>query len=202
MKTETIGLGALVGALLVVPMVAVMYFADNWLDFSFPPYDVFDWVARILPGPVITFGIDLMIDSLEMLGLNVAATAKTAERIQALLIFATTGVVASIIVYSVVGRRPARSGPGLGLLAGAVPGLPVAMISASMSQVSTAPSIVFLWVLGVFCAWGLTTVATARRLLLPDPHLTTGGSSSKLEGNSVTVVGRRQFLIQLSLIHI
>ena len=196
MKTQTIGLGALVGALLVVPMVAVMYFADNWLDFSFAPYDVFDWVARILPGPVITFGIDLMIDSLEMLGLNVAATAKTAEHIQAALAFGAAGVVTSIIVYSVVGSRPAGSGPGLGLLMGAVPGLPVAMISASMSQVSTAPSIVFLWVLGLFCAWGLITVATARRLL-PQRSSATGGSSSKLEGNSVTVVGRRQFLIQM-----
>ena len=196
MKTQTIGLGALVGVLLVVPMVAVMYLADNWLKFSFAPYDVFDWVARITPGPVITFGIDLMIDSLEMLGLNVAATAKTAEHIQAVMAFATAGVVSSIIVYCVVGRRPAGSGPGLGLLLGAVPGLPVAMISASMSQVSTAPSIVFLWVLGVFCVWGLITVATARRLL-PQFSSTTGGSSSETEENSVQVVGRRQFLIQM-----
>ena len=29
MKTQTIGLGALVGGLLTVPMVAVMYLADN-----------------------------------------------------------------------------------------------------------------------------------------------------------------------------
>lgn len=197
MKTQTIGLGALAGVLLIAPIVAVMYVADHWLDFSFAPYDVFDWVARILPGPVITFGIDLMIDSLEMLGLNVAATAKTAEHIQAVLAFVMAGVAASIIVYIVVGRRPARSGPGLGLLAGAVLGLPIAMISASMSQVSTAPSIVFLWVLGLFCVWGVTTVATARRLL-PQFSSTTGGpSSSELEANSVQVVGRRQFLIQM-----
>ena len=195
MKTQTIGLGALVGALLVVSMVAVMYFADNWLDFSFAPYDVFDWVARILPGPIITFGIDLMIDSLEMLGLNVAATAKTAEHIQAVLAFGIAGVAASMVVYGVVGSRRAGSGPGLGLLAGAVTGLPIAMISASMSQVSTAPSIVFLWVLGLFCVWGLTTVATARRLLHSSPS--TYGSSLQTGGNSVTVVGRRQFLIQM-----
>ena len=123
MKTQTIGLGALVGGLLTVPMVSVMYLADKWLDFSFAPYDIFDWIARILPGPVVTFGIDLMIDSLEMLGLNVAATAKTAEHIQAVLAFAIAGIVATIIVYGVVGRRPAGSGPGLGLLMGAVSGL-------------------------------------------------------------------------------
>ena len=196
MKIQTIGLGALVGGLLIVPMVAVMYLADNLLNFSFAPYDVFDWIARILPGAVVTFGIDLMIDSLEMLGLNVADTAKTAEHIQAVLVFAIAGVGASIIVYGVVGRRPAGSGPGLGLLVGAVLGLPIATISASMAQTSTHVSFIFLWVLGVFCVWGVITVATARRLL-PQFSLTTGDSSSQIETNSVKVVGRRQFLIQM-----
>ena len=196
MKTQTIGLGALVGGLLIVPMVAVMYLADNWLNLSFAPYDIFDWVARILPGPIVTFGIDLMIDSLEMLGLNVAATAKTAEHIQAVLAFAIVGVVASIIVYSVVARRPAGSGPGLGLLAGAVLGLPIAIISASMAQVSTSVFFIFPWVLGVFCVWGVATVATARRLL-PQFSLMTDSESSQRGTRSVKVVGRRKFLIQI-----
>ena len=143
MKIQTIGLGALVGSLLIVPMVAVMYLADNWLNLSFAPYDVFDWVARILPGSVVTFGIDLMIDSLEMVGLNVADTAKTAEHIQAILAFGAGGVVASIIVFSVVGRRPAFIGPGLGLLVGAILGLPIAIISATMTQVSTSAFFIF-----------------------------------------------------------
>ena len=196
MKTQTIGLGALVGGLLIVPTVAVMYLADNWLNFSFAPYDIFDWIARILPGAVVTFGIDLMIDSLQMLGLNVADTAKTAEQIQAVLAFAIAGVGASIIVYSFVGRRAAGSGPRLGLLVGAILGLPIAMISASISQVSTSGFFIFLWVLVVFCVWGVTTVATARRLL-PQFSLTTGGSSPQTETPSVKVVGRRQFLIQM-----
>ena len=143
MKTQSIGLGALVGGLLTVPMVAVMYLADKWLNLSFAPYDIFDWIARILPGPVVTFGIDLMIDSLETLGLNVAATAKTAENTLAVLTFAIAGIVATVIVYGVVGRRLAGSGPGLGLLLGAVLGLPIAIISASMAQ-SSDPRVLHL----------------------------------------------------------
>ena len=196
MKTQTIGIGALAGVLLIVPTVAVMYLADHWFNFSFAPYDFFDWIARILPGPVITFGIDLMIDSLEMLGLDVAATAKTAEHIQAILAFGIGGVVASIVVHSVVGKRPAGSGPRLGLLLGAVLGLPIAMISANMSQVATHPFFIFLWVLVVFCAWGVVTVATARRLL-PQFSSSTGDSSTQMEENAVTVVGRRRFLLQM-----
>ena len=136
MKIQTIGLGALVGGLLIVPMVSVMYMADKWLDLPFPPYDTFDWIARILPGPIVTFGIDLMIDTLNMLGLDVADTAKTAEHIQAILAFATAGIAATIIVYSAVGRQPTGSGPASGLLVGAAFGLPIAIISTSMAQSS------------------------------------------------------------------
>ena len=196
MKIQTIGLGALVGGLLIVPMVSVMYLADKGLDLPFPPYDFFDWIARILPGPVVTFGIDLMIDSLEMLGLNVAATAKTAEHIQAILAFATAGIVATIIVYSAVGRQPTGSGPVSGLLVGAVLGLPIAIISASMAQSSTPTLFAFLWVLGVFCVWGVATVATAR-ILLPEYSFMTLGSMTQERTRSVEVVGRRQFLVKM-----
>ena len=60
MKMRTLGLGAQVGAMLTVPIIAVMYLADKLLDLSFAPFDVFDWVGRVLPGPVVTFGIDLI----------------------------------------------------------------------------------------------------------------------------------------------
>ena len=189
MKTRTIALGALVGGLLVVPLTALMYLADQWLNLSFAPYDLFDWVARILPGPVVTFGIDLMIDTLQLLGLNVADTAKTAEHIQAVLAFGAAGVLATVLVYLVAERRPYDDGPALGLLAGAIAGLPVAIISAAMSQVATPATLVFLWVLAAFCAWGVAAVATARRLLS-----STGEDS---QTRSVKVVGRRQFLIQV-----
>ena len=148
MKTRIIALGALVGGLLVVPMVALMYLADQWLNLSFAPYDVFDWIARILPGPLVTFGIDLMIDSLNLIGLNVADTAKTAEHIQAILLFGVGGVVASVILHFIVARRPSFDRPALGLIAGVVPGVPVAIISAAMTQVSTSAVFIIFWVPG------------------------------------------------------
>ncbi len=198
MKTQTIKLGALIGSMLTVPVIAVMYLADNLLDLSFAPYDVFDWIARILPGPVVTFGIDLMIDSLELLRLDVAATAKTAEHIQAVLAFAIVGVVATIIVYGVVGRRSDGSGPELGLVVGAVLGVPITAISASMAQSSTPVPFIFLWVLGLFCVWGVAAVATARRLL-PRSSPIAVDSSAQEGTRSVEVVGRRQFLIQIGV---
>ncbi len=196
MKFRTVGLAALVGGLLVVPLVALMYLADQWLNLSFAPYDVFDWIARILPGPIVTFGIDLMIDSLNLVGLDVADTAKTAEHIQAILAFGVAGIVATILVYYIVSRRPEFNGPALGLVVGAVLGLPIAIISAAMSQVSTPAFIIILWVLGLFCVWGVVAVATARRLL-PQPTSPADIYDERAETRSARIVGRRQFLVQM-----
>ena len=198
MKAQTVGFGALAGVLLTVPMVALMYLADQLLDLSFAPYDVFDWIARILPGPVVTFGIDLMIDTLGLLGLDVAATAKTAEHIQAVLVFGVAGVVATIVVYGMVRRLRAGSAPGLGLLVGAIVGLPVASISATMSPSPTPLPFIFLWVLGLFCIWGVAAAVTARRLL-PQVSTTAIAPQEQGETRSVEVVGRRQFLIQIGV---
>ena len=65
MKPQNLAMGAMAGVLLAAPMIAIMYVADKWIDLSFPPFDVFDWIARVLPGSVITFGIDLMIGRTE-----------------------------------------------------------------------------------------------------------------------------------------
>ena len=79
MRLRKLGLAALTGVMLSAPMVAVMYLADRWLDLSFPPFDTFDLVARELPGPLVTFGIDTMIEVLMFVGLSVKDFAKTAE---------------------------------------------------------------------------------------------------------------------------
>ena len=85
MKRLSIGTGALCGALLAAPFIGVMYLADKLAGLPFVPFDLFDWIARVLPGPVITFSIDLMIDAMHLVGVSVAETAKTAERALAIL---------------------------------------------------------------------------------------------------------------------
>ena len=71
--------GALAGALLTAPLIGLMYLFDKLAGLPFVPYALFDWIARVLPGPVVTFGIDLMIDSMLLAGISVAAASKTAE---------------------------------------------------------------------------------------------------------------------------
>ena len=73
MRKLSFGTGALAGALLTGALIGVMYFADQLAGLPFIPFDLFDWIARVLPGAVVTFGIDLMIDAMRLVGMSVAA---------------------------------------------------------------------------------------------------------------------------------
>ena len=193
MRVRSFGLAVLTGVMLSAPMIAVMYLADRWLGLSFPPFDTFDWVARELPGPLVTFGIDTMIGLLMFVGLSVKDFAKTAEQIMAVGGFFAAGLVATAAVYAVVQWR----GPGLrqelGLLFGAIVGVPVALMTVNITQSSVNLALVFVWVLALFLAWGAASVWVARRLVLS----TSTVYASEDGDRSVVVYGRRQFLIRM-----
>ncbi|MDE2823418.1 MAG: molybdopterin-binding oxidoreductase, partial [Chloroflexota bacterium] len=145
MKLKSVGFGALAGLMLTAPLVAIMYLANKWFELSFPPFDAFDWVARILPGPMVTFGIDLMVDSLMLIGMSVKDFAKTAEQIMAIGIFLGAGVVATIVIFGLVERRIASGWRYLGVACGAIIGVPIAIITASIGQSPLEPTTNFVW---------------------------------------------------------
>ena len=72
--------GALAGGLFAAPLIGLMYLLDQLAKFPFAPFALFDWIARVLPGPLVTFGVDLMIDGLRLAEMSVAAAAKTGDR--------------------------------------------------------------------------------------------------------------------------
>ena len=193
MRVRSLGLAVLTGVMLSAPMIAVMYLADRWLGLSFPPFDTFDWVARELPGPLVTFGIDTMIGLLMFVGLSVKDFAKTAEQLMAVGGFFTAGLVATAAVYAVVQWRGPDLRRELGLLFGAVAGVPVALMTVNISQSSVNLALVFVWVLALFLAWGFAAVWVARRLVLS----TSTVYASEDGDRSVVVYGRRQFLIRM-----
>ena len=197
MKPQNLAMGALAGVPLVAPMIAIMYVADKWIDLSFPPFDVFDWIARILPGSVITFGIDLMIDALRLIGVSVADTAKTAEQAIAIALFLAGGVVATIVVFALVERwERLRTWPSLGFLFGAIAGIPVAIVTSYIAQSSVSQIWIFLWTLLLFLAWGGAAVRVAGRTLVT-PRSTVAPGSEPGDSASVQMLGRRKFLIIL-----
>jgi hypothetical protein len=43
------------------PLVALFYMAWRLAGLPFVAFDIFDWLTRTLPGPVVTFGIDTIV---------------------------------------------------------------------------------------------------------------------------------------------
>jgi hypothetical protein len=93
------GLSVLVGFALAAPLTALSYLANKALDLPFFAFTLFNRMTPLIPGSLITFGIDLMIDTLLFLRLDVANLAKTAEQGMAVAIFIGLMTFAGAVVF-------------------------------------------------------------------------------------------------------
>ncbi len=194
MKRLNLGTGALVGALLTAPLIGIMYLADQLAGLPFVPFDLFDWLTRVLPGPLITFGIDLMIDTMILVGMSVADSAKIAEQIMAVLQFLVGGIVAGMVFFGVVRARKIKTDLIAGVVIAALFGLPFITISIAIGQSSVAPLLQILWLALLFLAWGLALSWACRRLTPVEAEAAAGEAA---ETRAVERISRRQFLIRL-----
>src|SRR5262245_42649244 len=144
--------GAMVGAMLMASLIAVFYLAWRLAGLPFVAFDVFDWMARTLPGSVIAFGIDAMVSVIRALHLGpTSEVAKTAEKMMASAGLLVTGAIAGGVLLALL--RPVRGNyPYLFSVAvGAAVGAPVTIISRSVGQTATTrPIISAVWILGAF----------------------------------------------------
>ena len=198
----SLGFGALAGALLTAPLIGLMYLADKLLDLPFTPFALFDWIARELPGPLVTFGIDLMIDGLRLAGFSVAAAAKTGEQMGAILMFFGIGITVCALFFLTRklrdGDNPAPSlnngllsQPLPGLLIGVILGLPMIIVSLPMGQSTMNPLVTAIVLLALFLVWGLAAGYLYRRTAGPSVITVNG------EIRAANVLNRRQFLVRL-----
>jgi DMSO/TMAO reductase YedYZ molybdopterin-dependent catalytic subunit len=194
MKKWGLGTGTLIGGLLTSALTGVLYLGRQLINFPFTPYDVFNWLVRELPGGLVTFGIDLMIDTMLLLGISVVDTAKTAERIMAIGMFLAGGIFAGAVYFAVMKARKARADLFSGLVMGALFGLPLIAITLVITSSTLAPLLNLLWLLVTFLGWGAVLSFTHRRLGMIEVTSTTESAD---ELGTVEKIGRRQFLIQL-----
>jgi DMSO/TMAO reductase YedYZ molybdopterin-dependent catalytic subunit len=194
-----LGAGLFVAAMVTAALIAILYLGWTVIGLPFAPFDVFDWMTRVLPGPVIVFGINTMVGLIHGLHLGpTATTAKAAEQAMGIIGLFITGLVAGTILYGVIRALRGRYADRLGLVFGLVVGLPVALISHSVGQTATTPPIAnAFWIVAVFLIWGLVLGRASRRLI------PTGGTAAipAQEGGEATVsverIDRRRFLVRL-----
>ncbi len=183
-------LGALIGLILIVPVVAIFFLGDALLGLPFVPFDVFDWIARVLPGVVITFGIDIIVGIIRTFQLGeTSSTAKIAEHLMAIGGLLATGVVAAAVFFFVQNRAQRRNDGAMpGLILGLAVGIPVMLISTSVNFTSTVePTLRAVWILVVFVAWG-----AACNLIYNDLELMSVKANA-----SAAAIDRRSFLLRV-----
>lgn len=188
--------GALVGGLLSAALLAVLYLARQLVGFPFVPFDVFDWVGRVLPGDVVTFGIDAIVSVIRWLGADdLSAAAKAAEQGLGVAGLLVTGTGVSAALFAILHRRQVRAGILPGLLTGALIAAPVTAISVTRDAMTAGPVWSALFIVAAFLAWGAAVGWTYERLAggLAEP----AGEGATEPGARVEGVDRRRFLVRL-----
>ena len=198
LRRPTIWLGALVGGMLTSVLTAVLFLADQAAGLPFIPFDLFDFVSRMLPGQLLTFGIDRMVDMITAFNLGeTSAAAKNAEQLMALAAFIALGVVVAGLAFGIMNRREtaARSlTPGLvlGLAFGAI----VMLLSAQVNVTATAPEFAQVgWVIIAFAAWGMA----ANWIYNDLAHSEAKTKTDEATGETITIepLDRRQFMVRI-----
>ena len=178
------------GGLLTAPLTGLLYLADKLGGLPFTPFALFDWIARVLPGVAVTFGIDMMIEGLRFFGMSVAASAKTAEQIVAVLLFFVIGVVLSAAFLCVMKIRQAGPRPAAGLALGLIFGVPMVAVSLPMGQSTVDPGLTAVVLAVLFVVWGLAFMPMYDMLLLSADGLPTEDRIRWAKS-----INRRQFLV-------
>lgn len=153
MARRSLVFGAVAGGALTLPLIALSYLGEQWAQLPFVPFDLFDWLARILPGSVITAGIDSMVRLITLLGVGpISNTAKRIEQLTGGLLVLVGGMLAGLIVAA-VRRTSTRPGRDLGLIAGAIVFGLVALVEISLHTPGNL-MIKLAWLAFLILIWG------------------------------------------------
>ena len=155
-ERPAIPLGALIGGIFAAPLAAAAYLGRQLADLPFPPFDFFDAIARLLPGRLVTSGIDGMVTAIRVLGYrDISSAAKFAEHILAIGLFLFAGAIGGGLTFALLRNCRPTSAPLLGSLAGAVVGAASALLDRHLHGISPAgPLGAAIWVMALFAAWG------------------------------------------------
>ncbi len=143
MKAQNTGvlIGSAVGAMLTAALIAVFYAGWRLADLPFVPFDVFDWMTRVLPGAVIEFVISAMVAAIR--GLHLGPTSVVAKIIEQAI-----GIVQlcshrrccrRCLFQRVCGHLADDSPTVSGFFLGLITAVPAVLISSFLNKTAVAP---------------------------------------------------------------
>jgi DMSO/TMAO reductase YedYZ molybdopterin-dependent catalytic subunit len=152
MKRQSVLIGAFFGFALGAPLAALMFLLSSLSGVTFAAFDLFDWISRTLPGPLVTFAIDSMISLQRAIGIDVASNSKSIERLLGTLTFVAILIIGGAVYGYFIDAR--ESTTRRGLLAGFIVGMPLAGISWFMDSSDLTAAINAIIHLIFYLVWG------------------------------------------------
>ncbi len=184
MKRRAFASGALAGLLISLPAMAIMALGHQLIGLPFAPFDLFDWMARILPGDLIRTGIAFMVSLIGGLQLGPTdTTAKLMEQALAIVQFIAGSMIFGAILNSVDSRHPDRLRRD-GVLGGTLIAIAILLIEASLGVGPAGVWLSIIWVIAVFAGSGYAIGWWLQR----DRRVVTQADDQ--------VLSRRQFLLR------
>ncbi|XWX03757.1 molybdopterin-dependent oxidoreductase [Aggregatilineales bacterium SYSU G02658] len=180
-------------ALLLTPVLTISFVIGGQVaGLPVVPYDLFDWVGRVLPGAVVTAGIDTIVAVVLAFGLgdDISTAAKAVEQGLAVVIFYGLTCLVSLVFYALLNRlKPPRSVIPGALLALSYGGA-LTIISLTVNRSATAnPVVAAAWMALLFGAWGVLTYSFYQSLA---DYNVAADRNVRVRGLS-----RRQFLVRV-----
>jgi len=153
-KSTSLAIAAALGALTSFPVLALSYLGEQLAGLPFLPFDLFDWLARVLPGGLLTFGIDSLVGLISLLQIGpTSVVAKAAEQGLALLLFVAIGATLGLLL-GMLGRRKPDQLSGYGVRGGALLFFGLWLISASLGSARASVFLSGLWLALLLVGWG------------------------------------------------
>ena len=143
------------GGLTSLPVIALAYLGEQVFQLPFVPYNLFDWLARVLPGSVIRTGIDSIVRIITLLGLGpISSTAKSIEHLEGILLVIVGGGLTGLVMTVVI-QRSKWQGSSVGLVCGLAVFLFIAAVEVSLkSPLANNPTLALIWLALLIVGWG------------------------------------------------
>jgi hypothetical protein len=172
MRRPSLFLGAVLGGLTSLPLIALAYLGKQLADLPFVPFDLFDWLARVLPGGIVRSGIDAIVRVVTLLSLGpLSSTAKRIEQWMGILLVIVGGAIVGFIVGLIVQVRN-WAGSNVGSVAGLVVFLFIAAVEVGLGNVLGNLGMSLLLLAVLIVGWGDIAghVACCRKVVGNSPR--------------------------------
>jgi DMSO/TMAO reductase YedYZ molybdopterin-dependent catalytic subunit len=190
-------LGLFCGLFLTLPLVSIFYLGYRVAALPFPPFNLFDWQTRILPGPVLAKGINTMVRVIGWThATDTSSVAKLAEESMAVSEFILAGMAICALLFTFLRLGGRKAAVPAGRVLGIALGLSVAWVSNSIessSRISPVPRAV--WIVLPFIAWGAALGWLYQRLTQGQVVAATGESAA---ASAAERADRRRFLARFA----